>query len=135
LKLVLDTNAWCLCDTGNEPALEALEEADPIFLPVIVYGELYYGFRHGTRFEENRRRLDRFIDDFGVIVISVDIDVAKRFGDIFADLRNKGRPIPTNDIWISACCMSVGGTLLTADRHFTEVSQIDVRLIGETKEK
>jgi len=30
-----------------------------------------------------------------------------------------------NDVWIAACCMSVGGTLLTRDRHFEQVSQID----------
>jgi predicted nucleic acid-binding protein len=27
--------------------------------------------------------------------------------------------------WIAACCMSVGGTLLTRDRHFHAVGQID----------
>ena len=132
MKIVLDTNIYCLCDTGNEVALEALEQATSIFLPVIVYGELYYGFRYGIRFEENFLRLERFVDDFGVGIIPVDMDVARKFGDIYSVLRKKGRPIPTNDIWISACCMSVGGTLLTEDRHFLEVPQIQVQLIGES---
>lgn len=131
MKLVLDTNAYCLCDTGNEEALQELESANSLFLPVIAYGELYYGFRHGQRFRENLKRLDKFIDEFSVNVIEVDTEVARRFGDIYAALRKKGTPIPTNDIWMSACCASVGGTLLTADRHFLQVDQITVQLLSK----
>lgn len=126
MKLVLDTNAYCLCDLGNEKSLELVEQATSLFLPSIVYGELYYGFRHGKQFENNLRRLDQFIEKFDVEIILVDLDVARKFGDIFASLRKKGTPIPTNDIWIAACCMSVGGTLLTSDRHFQTVDQIQV---------
>ena len=107
-----------------------IEKGKSLFLPAIVYGELYYGFRYGTRFQENLKRLDQFINDFDVEIIEVDQEVAQRFGDIYAGLRKKGNPIPTNDIWISACCMSVGGTLLTADRHFQVVNQIEVQIIS-----
>jgi len=37
----------------------------------------------------------------------------------------KGKKIPINDVWIAACCMEVGGTLLTRDRHFQHVEQIE----------
>lgn len=131
MKLVLDTNAYCLCDTGNSFALEMIEQPADLCLPVIAYGELYYGFKQGTRFQENMRRLERFLDEFGVEIIPVDTDVARNFGDIYSSLRKKGRPIPTNDIWISSCCLSVGGTLLTADRHFLEVAEIRTHLIPE----
>ena len=124
MKLVLDTNAYCLCDVAQEKALELVERAFSLFLPSIVYGELYYGFRHRMRFETNLRRLDQFIEQYDVQIIPVDLDVARKFGDIFASLRKKGTPIPTNDIWIAACCMSVGGTLLTSDHHFKSVEQI-----------
>ncbi len=132
MKLVLDTNAYCLCDTGHPAALEAVERAKHLFLPVIAYGELYYGFKHGARLQENLRRLDRFLDQFDVQAIPVDVGVARDFGDIYASLRRKGRPIPTNDIWIAACCSAVGGTLLTADRHFTDIEQIEVEWIRES---
>jgi predicted nucleic acid-binding protein len=131
MKLVLDTNAYCLCDTAHEGALSALEEAKHIFLPVIVFGELYYGFKHGARLHENLKRLEKFVDDFDAQIIPVDLSAARKFGDIYAGLRKKGKPIPTNDVWISACCSAVEGILLTADRHFLEVDQIDVRLIEE----
>jgi tRNA(fMet)-specific endonuclease VapC len=124
VKLVLDTNAYCLCETGHERAIELVERADSLFLPSIVYGELYYGFRYGKRFEQNLRRLQKFTEDFDVQIIVVDIDVAQKFGDIYAVLRKNGTPIATNDIWIAASCMSVGGTLLTADRDFEAIAQI-----------
>lgn len=131
MKLVLDTNAYCLCDTGHSEALETLGQARHIFLPAIAFGELYYGFKHGTRLHENLRRLEKFIHDFDVQVIPVDLSVGRIFGDIYADLRRKGKPIPTNDIWIGASCSAVGGTLLTADKHFQAIDRIDVRLIEE----
>ncbi len=124
MKLVLDTNAYCLCDVGHESALEFVEHANQLFLPAIAYGELYYGFRYGKRFDKNLQRLDQFINEYDVQIISVEIEVARKFGTIFSFLRRKGTPIPTNDIWIAASCMSIGGTLLTSDQHFKNVDQI-----------
>ncbi len=129
MKLVLDTNAYCLCDLGEEKALSLVERATTLFLPTIVYGELYYGFRHGNRFAANLKRLDDFVDQFGVQLINVDRDVARKFGDIFAFLRKKGNPIPINDIWIAASCMSVGGVLLTNDQHFSVLEQIQCEFL------
>ena len=108
MKLALDTNAYGLCDTGHEEALAALARATALFLPAVAYGELYYGFRHGRRFAANLRRLDRFIRAFDVVVIAVDTEVAQLYGETFAALRAKGRPIPTNDVWIAAATLSVG---------------------------
>jgi predicted nucleic acid-binding protein len=33
--------------------------------------------------------------------------------------------IPINDVWIAACWMEVGGTLLKKDKHFELVDQIE----------
>lgn len=129
MKLVLDTNAYCQCEVGQGRALDLVEKATQLFLPSIVYGELYYGFRYGKRFEANLHRLDQFTEDYDVEIISVDLDVARKFGDIFASLRKKGKPIPTNDIWIAACCMSVGGLLLTSDHDFQFIEQIQMELL------
>jgi predicted nucleic acid-binding protein len=39
--------------------------------------------------------------------------------------------IPINDVWIAACCMGTGGTLVTRDRHFDGVEQIDKIIFPE----
>jgi tRNA(fMet)-specific endonuclease VapC len=129
MKLVLDTNAYCRCDLGDEKALSVVEQARHLFLPAIAYGELYYGFRHGTRLSENLRRLNAFVDQFDVQVIPVDLSVARHYGDLYAWLRKAGRPIPTNDIWIAASTASIGGILLTVDAHFAQIEPLDVHLI------
>jgi len=46
---------------------------------------------------------------------------AERFGRIAAALREKGRGIPTNDIWIAAHAMETGADLVSFDTHFGEI--------------
>ncbi len=38
--------------------------------------------------------------------------------------------IPINDVWIAASCMEVGGKLLTGDKHFNAVEQIETIILG-----
>jgi len=45
-------------------------------------------------------------------------------------LEKKGYQIPINDVWIAACCMANGGTLLTRDKHFDNVEQIEKIVLG-----
>ena len=40
------------------------------------------------------------------------------------ELKRKGRPIPTNDIWIAALCRQHSLPLLSRDRHFDLVPGI-----------
>jgi tRNA(fMet)-specific endonuclease VapC len=123
---VLDTSAYVLADTGRADAIGALERAGELWMPVVVYGELYAGFRQGSRFDHNWGRLNRFLAEFDVPLIEVSASVAQAYGDVLLALRKKGRPIPTNDLWIAACCLSVRGTLLSSDRHFQDVDGLPV---------
>lgn len=47
-------------------------------------------------------------------------EIAERFALIKAALRQKGRPIPVNDIWLAAQCLETGARILTLDTHFKE---------------
>jgi tRNA(fMet)-specific endonuclease VapC len=58
-------------------------------------------------------------------VLNVDENVARKYAIIYTSLVKKGRKIPINDVLIAACCMEVVGTLLTRDRHFEVVEQIE----------
>ena len=49
---------------------------------------------------------------------------------IAVNLRRKGRPIPTNDIWIAAHAMESGADLVSADRHFEEVDGLAWTLVA-----
>jgi tRNA(fMet)-specific endonuclease VapC len=130
LKLVLDTNIYSDYAEGLADVVEAIVQyGQNLFIPSIVLGELTYGFLKGSRQVYNARRLKQFIDRLRIEIISVDADVARKYGFIFLALRKKGTKIPLNDVWIAACCMSVGGVLLTRDRHFEKVDQIETMIL------
>jgi tRNA(fMet)-specific endonuclease VapC len=127
MKLVLDTSAYSLLARRHPGALDALREARQIFLPAICLGELHAGFRKGTRHAANVRFLGEFMSAYEVDVIEVDPHVAELYGAIHDELRRAGTPIPTNDLWIAAACRSVEGTLLTGDRHFLVVPNLQLQ--------
>lgn len=83
-----------------------------------MLGELEAGFRLGNRHRENRRSLGAFLDEPFVEIIPTDAEVAVRYGEIFARLRDAGTPIPVNEIWIAAAVFASGATLLTFDTGF-----------------
>jgi len=130
MKIVLDTNTYCDFAEGIDNIVDIVAtRSKEIFIPAPVIGELHYGFRKGDRFEVNDGNLRQIIDLLKIQIIDVDLSVARKYGTIFLELVKKGRKIPINDVWVAACCMEVGGTLLTRDRHFNDVDQIDKMVI------
>ena len=99
-------------------------EAEQVFLPSIVLGELYYGARKSLRIEENISRVDEFAAMSAVL--GPNTATAKEYGDIKNALRNKGCPMPENDVWIAAITKRYGLTLVTRDEHFKEVEGIAI---------
>jgi len=124
LRVLLDSNAYVQLMRGSEKVAGIVRRAEEVLLSTIVLGELLYGFRHGSRYERNARALRAFLDNPYVTVVPVEETTADRYSRIAAALRAKGRPIPTNDIWIAAHAMQTGADLVSADRHFEHVEGI-----------
>jgi predicted nucleic acid-binding protein len=126
VKLVLDTNIYCDYAEGLPHAVDFLAtRSEDIFLSSIVLGELTYGFMKGSRRQFNERKLQEIIDKLKIEIIDVNQNVSRKYAIIYLSLAKKGTKIPINDVWIAACCMEVGGTLLTRDQHFQYVEQIE----------
>jgi predicted nucleic acid-binding protein len=126
MKIVLDTNVYADYAEGLPDVVDILaKRSSLIFIPAIVLGELRYGFMKGSRQQFNEDRLDRFMDVLKVRIIDVNDDVARKYATIVLSLTKRGSKIPINDVWIAACCMSSGGMLLTRDKHFESVDQLD----------
>lgn len=123
-RLVLDTSAYSHLRQADDRVLDLLAGADFIHLPVIVLGELYGAFAHGSRQRENVASLADFLDEPFVSVLTMTLDVARRYGDLFAGLRRAGTPISTNDIWITAATLDCGGHLITFDGDFDRIPQL-----------
>jgi tRNA(fMet)-specific endonuclease VapC len=121
VRLLLDTDAYSALKRGHTVAADLVRRSDEVLLSTVVAGELLHGFRCGSRFERDRQDLDEFIASPFVKVIPVTMATADRFSRVAAALRVRGRPIPTNDIWVAAHAMETGAELLTFDRHYEAV--------------
>lgn len=116
--LLIDTNAYTAFMLGEPATVEVLAHADRIVVNSIVLGELLAGFSAGTRAARNRSELSRFLSSPRVARVAVGDQTADSYALVYAALRRKGRPIPTNDLWIAASALEHGCALLTRDAHF-----------------
>ena len=121
MRLVLDTNAYSGLMRGTAAVVRYAQSATRIYIPAPVMGELLVGFRGGDRFRENKDQLHRFLNTPVVEFVPTDQTVCDRYALILHQLKAKGRPIPTNDIWVAAHTLALGADLLSSDQHFAAV--------------
>jgi predicted nucleic acid-binding protein len=121
MRVMLDTNAYTALLAGDGRVADELARSEAILVPAIVVGELFDGFRGGTRNQENRLMLERFRNKPRTVLVPVTDATADWFALIKQMLRRKGRPIPVNDIWIAAACMEHGARLISFDSHFADI--------------
>lgn len=69
----------------------------------------------------NRRELSLFLASPRVSSVPLTLATAEFYAAMYGGLRRKGRPIPTNDLWIAAGAFEHGVPLLTRDDHFHHV--------------
>ncbi|MCX7144093.1 MAG: type II toxin-antitoxin system VapC family toxin [Proteobacteria bacterium] len=117
-QIALDTNAYAAFKRGDEKTVSVLKHAPGIIVCVTVLGELLAGFAAGQRESANRSELTQFINVPRVKVVACTAATADLYALVYAALRRKGQPIPTNDLWIAASSLEHGAALLTLDVHF-----------------
>ncbi len=119
--IALDTNAYAAFKRGDEQIVAVLQYAPTIILCATVLGELLGGFAAGQRESTNRSELTQFINAPRVKVVPSNAATADLYALVYAALRRKGQPIPTNDLWIAASSLEHGAALLTLDAHFKNI--------------
>ncbi len=115
-KFLLDTNI-IIGLFGKDPQVhELLDKAEEIFVPCIAIGELYFGAYRSSRVQENIERIFEF--SMSNTVLGCNSDTAQKYGKVKYNLKEKGQPIPENDIWIAAIAQQYDLTLFSKDPHF-----------------
>jgi predicted nucleic acid-binding protein len=122
MKIALDTNRYSDLARGDPAVVALVMAAEAVYLPVIVLGELRAGFRRGTREAANEAALAAFLARPFVHVLAVDEATSVVYAGLEAELRGKGTPIPTNDVWIAALALQHGVRLYTRDPHFDHLA-------------
>jgi predicted nucleic acid-binding protein len=120
--VILDTNALSAAADDDPAIIAVLAGADQVAIPVIALGEYRYGIaqsRHRTSYDEWIKGL---LHD--CLVLDANGPTTRYYADITLELKHKGKPIPTNDIWIAALCRQHSLPLVSRDRHFDLVPGI-----------
>ena len=120
-KILLDTNAYTNYLRGDKQVLEFLANADIVYMSVFVAGELFAGFRGGSRFRHNKMNFEKFLSKSTVEVLNTSEATADIFGQLKYTLKKAGTPLPINDIWIAAHAIETGSVLITYDTHFAKL--------------
>jgi predicted nucleic acid-binding protein len=123
-RYCLDTSAYSHFQRGREEVVGILDRAEWVGVPAVTLGELRTGFLRGGHRVRNENELRNFLWNPVVEVLPVDEEVSRHYAEIVVDLKERGTPLPTNDIWIAATAARSGALVLTYDRHFGEVSRV-----------
>jgi tRNA(fMet)-specific endonuclease VapC len=119
--VLLDTNGYTAFKQAQPDAVEVFQRAARLALSSVVLGELLAGFAVGSREAQNRAELQQFLASDRVYLLVVDDGTAAFYAKIYSQLRKKGRPIPTNDLWIAASALQHGYALFSYDAHFEQI--------------
>ena len=107
---------------GEDTVRDRLAQVDEVYIPIIVLGELYYGARNSGRVAQNVTRIDSYAAS--TVILDCNAATAREYGLIKKELREKGRPLPENDIWIAAIGRQWDLIVATRDAHFSEIENL-----------
>jgi len=131
VNYLLDTNHWSYLQRREAIVvnhIQSLPDEATLYMPVVAQAELLAGVELAVSEPRKQELRTLYIQ---VITMAADIlpitsEVAEQFAHIFANLRRKGRPIDTNDIWIAAIARVHNLVVVTNDEHFQYVEGLQV---------
>ncbi len=116
---LLDTVALIALVNANSVLQRRVSELESTYASSIALGELYFGALKSERVRENIARIEQLRQM--VAIIPCDASTARHYAVIRDQLRQIGRPMPSNDYWIAAVAVQFDFVLLTRDAHFQHV--------------
>lgn len=125
-QLLIDTNVYVAFKRNDPAVVSLMQQAESIAMNTVVLGELLAGFKGGIRETANRTELDQFLDSPRVELLILDEASADFFALVFNNLKQIGKPVPTNDIWIAASAMQHGRSLASLDSHFSYIAGLSL---------
>ena len=130
LSFLIDTD-WVIDHfNGIAQVTRRLKELEPegLALSIISSAELW----EGAYFSRDPKRSQAMLEEFlaGVVILGLDEDMCKRFGQLRGSLRRRGQTVGDFDLLIAATALRHNLTLLTNNRkHFEAVSGLHIESI------
>ena len=120
--MILDTNGLSAAADNDPGVVAVLARAEQLSIPVIVLGEYRLGIAQSRNRTSYENWLTALLQD--CMVLDVNEATTQDYADIILELKRKGKPIPSNDVWIAALCRQHAFPLLSRDRHFDWVAGV-----------
>ncbi len=130
--LCIDTNVYSAYRKGVNEIVDIFKAASHVWIPAIVLGELRFGFVNGNRNASNELLLEQFLESPTVSVAVAGAPTSREYAFLSHQLRVRGAPIPTNDIWIAASAMELDCPVLTFATHFKRIEGL--RVVGSVQD-
>ena len=128
VKYLLDTNICIYIAKHNPPAVKerfSQHTAAELAMSVVTLGELRFGAEKSQSRERALKVINKLTSTMQIAPIN-DI-VGEHYGQIRADLQQKGLIIGNNDLWLAAHATAEGWILVTNnEREFVRVQQLQV---------
>jgi len=125
-RFLLDTNIIIALFADDTAIHKRIVQTKEVFIPSIVIGELYFGAHKSLKVRENITRIDELV--LSNTILPCDTDTAKIYGFIKKRLKEKGQPIPENDIWVAAIAQQHALRLVTKDAHFNVIENLKIEV-------
>ncbi len=123
-RYLLDTNVLVDAFKARLDIPTTIQRSGAVFVSEIVLGEFKAGLNDSASGRKQREALDAFLRLPNVVEITLTPATTDLYAKVFRSLREAGRPIPVNDIWLAAQALEHGAVLVSRDRHFGSVANL-----------
>lgn len=128
-RILIDTNVLIRFFRGDEPLSEQIERAEAVVVHPIVYAEYISGLNENTKGGRMlRKQIEAFLDAPSVTLAHMTLGAAVYYSKIYRYLKQMGKMIPQNDIWLAASALENGYGIATHDRHFGLIPMLNLML-------
>ena len=128
MKYLLDTDIcvyWLKKDDRVEQNASSVG-LENIVISFMTLSELYYGAHKSQRVDENLSAISLLTEK--VLVVESNDQICARFGKLKVSLEKQGMIIDDADLFIAACALATGATLVTNNtRHFKRIEELQLQ--------
>jgi predicted nucleic acid-binding protein len=121
--VILDTNAVSALLRGDRNLKAILARQRRLAVSIITVGEYRYGIRDSRHGAEIGKAFDALLTSIDVLLL--DKGTTRHYADLASALKQSGTPVPQNDLWIASHAAQYRMPVLTRDRHFNLVEEIE----------
>jgi hypothetical protein len=126
-RALIDTNIFVARETGR--SLDLSKIPDELAVSVVTIAELQIGILTAKDATVKSRRLKTYRDALQFNPVDIDQQIAEDWATLRVILRESGRSVSVNDLWIAATALTLGVPLITQNQDLVGLPNIETILV------